>query len=74
MMLPSRRWSTFGTIDNEGMVGFTPHVPRRPSCGFDAVNPERFPWLSELKQAPWSGVFCLGMGGSAAQGAISSQR
>ena len=55
-------------FDNEGMVGFTRMFHDDLRNGFDAVNEERFPWLSELKQAPWSGVLCLGMGGSAAGG------
>ena len=54
--------------DNEGMVGFTQRFHEDLRRGFEAVNETRFPWLSELKQAPWSGVLCLGMGGSAAGG------
>ena len=50
------------------MVGFTRAFHNDLRQGFDAVNIERFPWLEELKQAPWSGVLCLGMGGSAAGG------
>ena len=55
-------------LDKEGMVNFTRKFHDDLRQGFDAVNEERFPWLAELKQAPWSGVLCLGMGGSAAGG------
>ena len=55
-------------LDSQGMVGFTRAFHNDLRQGFDAVNIERFPWLEELKQAPWSGVLCLGMGGSAAGG------
>ncbi len=39
---------------NEGMVGFTRMFHEDLRNGFDAVNEERFPWLGELEQAPWS--------------------
>ena len=47
-------------LDSQGMVGFTRAFHNDLRQGFDAVNIERFPWLEELKQAPWSGVLCLG--------------
>ena len=54
--------------DTEGMVGFTQAFHNDLKHGFEAVNAERYPWLDDLRQAPWSGVLCLGMGGSAAGG------
>ena len=55
-------------LDTEGMVGFTQAFHDDLKHGFEAVNAERYPWLDDLRQAPWSGVICLGMGGSAAGG------
>ena len=55
-------------LDSEGMVGFARQTVDDFRQGFEAVNPERFPWLNDLKSAPWTGVMCLGMGGSAAGG------
>src|SRR6056300_1555970 len=55
-------------LDTQNMVGFVRHFVADLRAGFSAVNASRFPWLDELKNAPWSGVLCLGMGGSAAGG------
>jgi glucose/mannose-6-phosphate isomerase len=55
-------------LDQEGMVGHLRQSVHDLRNGFASVNPEHFPWLNELKKAPWSGVLCLGMGGSAAGG------
>ena len=55
-------------LDTEGMVGFTQRFHDDLRQGFDAINSERYPWLDDLRKAPWSGVLCLGMGGSAAGG------
>lgn len=55
-------------LDSEGMVGFVRRAVDDLRMGFEAVNSERFPWLDALKNAPWTGVLCLGMGGSAAGG------
>ena len=55
-------------LDMEGMVGFTQTFHQDLHDGFEAITVERFPWLEDLKKAPWSGVICLGMGGSAAGG------
>ena len=55
-------------LDVEGMVGFTRTFHQDLREGFQAVTVDRFPWLDDLKKAPWSGVICLGMGGSAAGG------
>ena len=55
-------------FDSEGMVGFTRSFHNDLRDGFSSVNSERYPWLDDLKKAPWSGVLCLGMGGSAAGG------
>ena len=55
-------------FDSEGMVGFTRSFHRDLRDGFSSVSVERYPWLEDLRKAPWSGVLCLGMGGSAAGG------
>lgn len=55
-------------FDSEGMIGFVRNAVDDLRQGFAVVNPTHFPWLDELKRAPWSGVLCLGMGGSAAGG------
>ena len=55
-------------LDTEGMVGFTRAFHDDLRRGFETVNPERYPWMDDLRKAPWSGVLCLGMGGSAAGG------
>lgn len=55
-------------LDSEGVCGFIRTFVDDLRAGYEAVNPERFPWLEELRGAPWSGVLCLGMGGSAAGG------
>lgn len=54
--------------DSEDIIGFIRSFVSDLRSGFDAVNTERFPWLTTLRQAPWSGVICLGMGGSGAGG------
>lgn len=54
--------------DSEDIIDFTRSFVDDLRGGFEAVNHERFPWLSTLRKAPWSGVICLGMGGSAAGG------
>ena len=51
-------------LDTEGMVGFTRAFHDDLRRGFEAVNPERYPWMDDLRKAPWSGVLCLGMGGA----------
>ena len=56
------------TLDKEGMIGFTRRFHEDIQNGFDAVNTDLFPWLNDLKKAPWTGILCLGMGGSAAGG------
>ena len=64
-------------LDSEDMIGFLRQTVNDLRRGFAAVNPEAFPWLEQLRQAPWTGVLCLGMGGSAAGGdflaALTSQ-
>lgn len=56
------------TLDTDGMIGFTQRFHEDMQDGFDAVNTDLFPWLNDLKRAPWAGILCLGMGGSAAGG------
>lgn len=64
-------------LDSEDMIGFLRQTVNDLRRGFAAVNAEAFPWLDGLRQAPWTGVLCLGMGGSAAGGdflaALTSQ-
>ena len=55
-------------FDSEGMIGFVRKAVDDLRQGFAVVNPSHYPWLDDLKRAPWSGVLCLGMGGSAAGG------
>jgi len=55
-------------LDTQNMVDFIRGFVGDLRAGFSAVDAGRFPWLDELKNAPWSGVLCLGMGGSAAGG------
>jgi glucose/mannose-6-phosphate isomerase len=55
-------------LDEQNIIGFVRNMVPDLRSGFSAVNPSRFPWLDELRRAPWSGVLCLGMGGSAAGG------
>ena len=49
-------------FDSEGMIGFVRNAVDDLRKGFAAVNATHFPWLDDLKRAPWSGVLCLGMG------------
>ena len=55
-------------LDSEDVCGFIRTFVDDLRGGYEAVNPERFPWLNDLRRAPWGGVLCLGMGGSAAGG------
>tara|TARA_B100000212_G_scaffold97932_2_gene71876 strand:+ start:10507 stop:11577 length:1071 start_codon:yes stop_codon:yes gene_type:complete len=54
-------------LDKEDMIGFTRSFVDDIRNGRELVNRELLPWLDELDTG-WSGVLCLGMGGSAAGG------
>ncbi len=54
-------------LDKDDMIGFTRCFVTDIKQGREAVNKELLPWLEDLDIA-WSGVMCLGMGGSAAGG------
>jgi glucose/mannose-6-phosphate isomerase len=60
--------SLLNSLDSQGMAGFTQAFFTDFEKGMSAVNHELLPWLSELQNQTWSGVLCLGMGGSAAGG------
>ena len=55
-------------LDNEGMIGFTRAFVEDLRQGLAHATPEHFPWIESLRQTKWTGVLCLGMGGSAAGG------
>lgn len=59
-------------LDNEGMVGFTRAFVDDLRRGFNHVSHERFPWMNALSRSKWTGVVCLGMGGSGAGGEFLS--
>ena len=54
-------------LDKEDMIGFTRSFVNDIRLGREAVNRELLPWLDGLDTG-WTGVMCLGMGGSAAGG------
>ncbi len=55
-------------LDSENMIGCTESFVSDLEKGFTVVNEQHLPWLVNLKQKKWSGILCLGMGGSAAGG------
>jgi len=55
-------------LDKEGMVGFTRRFVDDLAQGMAAVDEELQPWIGEIADMQWSGVLCVGMGGSAAGG------
>ena len=55
-------------LDNEGMVSLTRSFVEDLRGGIKHATNEFFPWMDNLKQSKWSGILCLGMGGSAAGG------
>ena len=59
-------------LDTGNMLGYASAFVEDLRNGFDAVNLEAFPWLKDLQGVPWTGVLCLGMGGSAAGGEFLS--
>jgi len=54
-------------LDNQDMIGFTRSFVEDIRLGRESVNRELLPWLHEIDKG-WTGVLCLGMGGSAAGG------
>ena len=59
-------------LDKGNMLGYINAFVDDLKNGFHAVNSEAFPWLKDLQKVPWTGVLCLGMGGSAAGGEFLS--
>lgn len=59
-------------LDNEGMIGFTRAFVEDLRKGFDYVTTDQFDWLETLCRKKWSGVLCLGMGGSGVGGEFLS--
>ena len=57
-----------GALDNEGMVNYTRAFVHDLRGGVAHATTEHFPWMKEIGQTKWSGILCLGMGGSAAGG------
>lgn len=55
-------------LDNEGMVNYTRAFVSDLRGGIAHATTEHFPWMKEIGQTKWSGILCLGMGGSAAGG------
>ncbi len=55
-------------LDKEGMIGFTRSFVDDLAQGIAAVDEELQPWITDLSHIQWSGVLCVGMGGSAAGG------
>ena len=54
-------------LDKQDMIKFTRSFVQDIHVGRESVNRELLPWLDELDTG-WTGVLCLGMGGSAAGG------
>jgi len=57
-----------GSLDNEGMIGFTRSFVEDIRKGLAAVNVRLLPWLENIRSQKWNGALFLGMGGSAAGG------
>ena len=55
-------------LDKNGIVGFTRSFVNDLEKGLSHATPEHFPWMKDIESAQWSGILCLGMGGSAAGG------
>lgn len=54
-------------LDTDDMIGFTRRFVEDFRSGFKSVNLNLLPWISDVNRS-WSGILCLGMGGSAAGG------
>ena len=54
-------------LDTEDMIGFTRAFVEDFKTGRNCVNRELLPWIEDIDKG-WTGVLCLGMGGSAAGG------
>ena len=55
-------------LDNQGIVDITRAFVNDLRGGIVHATPEHFPWMNHLEKTKWSGILCLGMGGSAAGG------
>ena len=66
--LPAR----VNALDSEDMFGLVRRFVDDLEGAFGAVNDRTCPWLADLRSRPFSGLLCLGMGGSAAGGSFLS--
>ena len=55
-------------LDNQGIGDLTRAFVKDLRGGIVHATPEHFPWMKDLEKTEWSGILCLGMGGSAAGG------
>ena len=55
-------------LDNQGIVDLTRAFVNDLRGGISHATAEHFPWMNEIEKTKWSGILCLGMGGSAAGG------
>jgi len=55
-------------LDTQDLIGLTRSFVSDLRKGLDYVDSKRFPWIEEVAARKWSGIVCLGMGGSAAGG------
>ena len=65
--LPAR----VNALDSEDMFGLVRRFVDDLEGAFGAVNDRTCPWLADLRSRPFSGLLCLGMGGSAAGGSVT---
>lgn len=57
-------------LDTEGMFGYVARFVDDLEAALCCLNDAAMPWLPTLRRRTWSGVLCLGMGGSGAGGAF----
>ena len=57
-------------LDSEGMFGYVAGFVDDLEAALSSVDEDAVPWLSSIREQPWSGLLCLGMGGSGAGGAF----
>ena len=55
-------------LDEQSMIGYTRAFVDDFRNGLNHISFDRFEWMEMLAKKKWSGVLCLGMGGSAAGG------
>jgi glucose/mannose-6-phosphate isomerase len=59
-------------LDTGGMIGYTRALVEDFRKGLEHATSERFEWMQTLRQKKWTGVTCLGMGGSGVGGEFLS--